>query len=613
MALNLSRNSKVFFTTNVDSTTGKVNAGGFYADNTYELQILDGFTFSQNTNSEAVTLSEAGSAPVRGQRNFNTSLAPADFSFSTYIRPKYESNVITAEESVLWNALFSSQNFKTTNSPLTITSGTLTVSYNNSTGILTVGGTNIGVSGNFVANDIVYVSGISAVTTTPSLSSAATTNYFNTVARVASVTTNTGITLEYIQPYTTAAVSAVTLTTANTIKLSKVVDNRVLIGGTDGTGTLSSLTYAHIAGATQGNLTIAGSSLPTLTVGDIYNVNLTGATISANTKSIIAPAIVDSSGSTSLVLKYLNPATTATTITGTTAVTLTKTSLVRYANATEASAFTYSTTATSDRHQLQKFGLVYIIDNVCYAIDNCVLTQATIDFALDGIATVAWTGQGTTVRKIADNVTATGGSFGNAIDSIVGKYTAKVDSGFKYITNKLSTAKLTSVNDLSNSGGVVVTKGDFINLAITGGSITINNNVTYLTPSILSIVNEPAQYFTGSRSITGTLTCYLKTGTSPTAGQIADTGELLSDMLKVVGNTTEPMFSLLMTVGGVGSNTPKLELDMPATVLAVPTIDAQQVVSTTINFTAEGSVLSGSSTSFDLTKTNDLTIRYYSN
>ena len=85
MALNLVRNSRVFFTSNVDSSTGVVATTGFTAANTYEIQVLDGFTFSQNTNADTVTISEAGVAPVRGQRAFNTSLAPVDFSFSNYL------------------------------------------------------------------------------------------------------------------------------------------------------------------------------------------------------------------------------------------------------------------------------------------------------------------------------------------------------------------------------------------------------------------------------------------------------------------------------------------------------------------------------------------------
>ena len=79
MSFNLIRNSRVFFTTNVNAETGVVAASGFLPANTREIQVLDGFSFSQNTTAETVTLNEAGAAPVRGQRSFNTALEPVDF------------------------------------------------------------------------------------------------------------------------------------------------------------------------------------------------------------------------------------------------------------------------------------------------------------------------------------------------------------------------------------------------------------------------------------------------------------------------------------------------------------------------------------------------------
>jgi len=117
MALNLLRNSRVFFTTNLDSS-GQVATSGHTTSTTREIQVLDGFSFSQNTGQETVTTNEAGVAPIRGQRSFNTSLEPVDWSFSTYVRPKYNEgatttagpdsdDVIDAEESVLWGAMSS--------------------------------------------------------------------------------------------------------------------------------------------------------------------------------------------------------------------------------------------------------------------------------------------------------------------------------------------------------------------------------------------------------------------------------------------------------------------------------------------------------------------------
>ena len=390
MALNLVRNSKVFFTTNVDSL-GKVLATGFDATNTHEIQVLDGFTFSQNTNSDTVTISEGGAAPVRGQRSFNTSLAPVDFSFSSYIRPAFDdaNSVVVAEEDVLWNAI---------------------------SGTAAIGNANAG-----------WVAGAS----------------------------------------------------------------------------YSSANFAH-----------------------------------------------------------------------------------------------------SNAHQLLKFGMIFIVDQVAYAVDNCSLNQVTIDFGLDAIATGAWTGQGTTLRQLGNGITAVGGNFGGT--GITGAYKVK-NTTANYITNKLSTVALSLVRDLKDAAGTTVAaSGATYTVAITGGSITINNNINYITPANLGTVNLPVTYYTGQRSITGTVNAYLKTGASETG-----TGKLLADMLTAATVTVEPMFAMAISVGG-GANAVKVVLDMPSAVLTIPTVDVQQVISTAINFTAQGSTGTGNSAVYDLTQTNDLTVKYYS-
>jgi hypothetical protein len=93
MSFNLLRNSRVFFTTAVGTSgaslgvIGGTGAAAITNANTREIQVLDGFGFSQNTTSETVTLNETGATPVRGQRTFNTQLDPVDFNMTTYIRP----------------------------------------------------------------------------------------------------------------------------------------------------------------------------------------------------------------------------------------------------------------------------------------------------------------------------------------------------------------------------------------------------------------------------------------------------------------------------------------------------------------------------------------------
>lgn len=481
--LNLVRNSRLFFTTNVDSA-GVVLATGTTATNTYEIQVLDGFTFSQNTNADVVTLSEAGVAPIRGQRSFNTSLAPVDFAMSTYMRPYNAGTSITAEESVLWNALLGAQDISTANTlTLGAVSTGVTYTWNNSTGIgtLTIAGS--AITGTLPAvGDVVVVGGIAS--TTP----AGHNDKLNAAGIVLTAST-TAVTIAMANPGT-INVTATTLATASTVKLYKSA-------------------WAPVV-ATQSYVSAAGSNL----------------------------------------------------------------------------------------NQLQKFGLIFVVDSVTYAVDNCAMNQVTLDFGLDAIATLAWTGQATALREIPTAVLS-GSTFSGGL---VGTVAAKNTSA-RYITNKLSTVSLSLVKDL---GGAAVA-GSAYAVALTGGSITINNNITYITPANLGVVNVPITYFMGTRSITGTLNAYLKTGTGA-----ASTGQLLQDMLAYASTSVEPMVTLSISVGG-GSNTTKVVVEMPAATISIPAIDVQQVVSTNINFTAQGFTpnTTANSSTFSLDKTSDLAVRYY--
>lgn len=597
MALNLVRNSKVFFTTNVDATTGILPYGGFGVKNTYELQVLDGFSFSQNTNAETVTLNESGSSPVRGQRSFNTSLAPVDFSFSTYIRPKNTGTIIAAEENLLWNALFSSKALINTADVIIGTGGTGSISgvtYTGATGTITISGTSLPTA-SLLVNDEVIINGLTATAGMVS----ERVNGYGTVA----TSSATSITI-VLNSFSNTATTITTPTTL-TVRRIREFTNATKIG-TGGTGTFTSVTYAFSAGVGTLSL-VGGASLPTFTVGDVVVVsNITGTiTGTVTLAQLNQPAVVKTSSATALTLELSNPPTgTLTSVSpSVTALTITKS-----AWAENGTAFSLVSTASSDINQLQKFGMLFLVDNIMYGIDNCALNEASIDFSIDGIATIAWTGQGTSLRRMTNSATpntatatAASGLFGGTM--VYGAYDQK-DTSANYITNRLSNIVLTSQNIVKDSvGTTVMAKGDDYTLAITGGNISINNNITYLTPELLGTVNIPTTYFQGTRAITGNITAYLKTGGT------RDTGELLTDLLSGSATNTEIMMSTLVNIGGTSG--PRISLDMPSTVLTIPTVDVQQVVSTSINFTAEGSAPDTVS-SFDLTKENDLTIRYYS-
>lgn len=474
MALNLSRNSKLYFTTNVVAATGVVNTSGFTSTNTFEIQVLDGFSFSQNTNQDTVTISEAGGSPVRGQRSFNSSLAPVDFSMSTYLRPYNATTSITAEESPLWNALFSASDISTANT-------------------ITVGGT---------------------------VSSAAYA-FNNTTGQGTITITGTGMTYSGVS-----------------------VGDWVVIGG---------LSHATDGVILNNSAVITALSATSITL-DLATPKAAGAAISSITIS---------------ALKFYKSAWAAV-----------------------ASNYSIVTSGGSNLNQLQKFGLIFVVDNAVYVLDNCAMNQATIDFGLDGIATVAWTGQATALNQSTAITAAalTAGALAKRTNA-------------QFITNKLSTVSLSLVNAIGTA-----TAGTSYAVALTGGSITINNNINYITPANLGVVNTPVTYYTGTRAISGTLNAYLKTGTG-----VGSTGQLLADMLAAASSTIEPMATLTINIGG-GANSTRVVVDMPSVSITIPSVDVQAVVSTAINFTAAGYVpnSTANANTFALDETNDIAIRYYS-
>lgn len=465
MSFNLSRNTRVFITTDVNATTGAVNTGALTAANTFELQVLDGYSFAQNTQNEVITISEGGATPTRGQQSFNTALDPVDWSFSTYIRPRL-STTITAEEKMLWAALSGTVAPQAALLPVgAITGGT----YVPATGVITFTGTAMTGTGVLAVGDIVTPVSFASV-------SGGAVSDFNTPIRItaASATSVTGV---------------------------------YLIAPTAGTPTFPATT------------------------------NFTRSSWAETTGN----------------------------------------ALVHFGD--------------SNKHQLMRFGVIFLVDGTAYVVDNAALDQASIDFGLDAIAMVAWTGKGTTLRQITGAV-AGASSF---TSGLTGTFTAKNTSA-AFIANKLSTLQMRS-----NIGGV---SGTTYSIAITGGNITIANNLTYLTPANLGVVNTPVTYFTGTRSISGSLTAYLR-------GISQGTSQLLTDMLAGAATDVAPSHFVQLELGGATSST-RVEFELNNAVLKIPTVNIEQVVSTQLEFTAQGhsAVLSASSTD-DLAASNEMFVRYY--
>ena len=189
-----------------------------------------------------------------------------------------------------------------------------------------------------------------------------------------------------------------------------------------------------------------------------------------------------------------------------------------------------------------------------YKIAGCCVNSAAIDFDIDGIATINWSGFG----KIISEESALPTSSTTIINE-------GVSGTGNFIRNRLTTLQAAG-----NAGGSSVTYG----LTLTGGNITFENNISFLTPETLGVVNQPLGHVTGTRSVSGNFTCYLNAESNASADLfeniIEDTDQIVND------------FSLTFNIGG--ASTPKVAITVPNAHLEVPTHSIDDIISIETNF-----------------------------
>ncbi len=201
-----------------------------------------------------------------------------------------------------------------------------------------------------------------------------------------------------------------------------------------------------------------------------------------------------------------------------------------------------------------------------YQITNGVLNEASIDFDLEGLATISWSGMGSTLTE-----TTTGGT-DNAplVRTATNCIYEGVDATNNFIANKLTTVTLDPTNSQTGLPDAAYT------IALTGGNITFSNNISFLTPEELSVINTPFRHVTGARSISGSLTCYLDE-----AG--AHSADLFQDLSEATSLLTNE-FALNVSVGG--ATAPKAVFSLPRAHLGVPTHSIEDIISLEITFDA---------------------------
>jgi hypothetical protein len=231
-----------------------------------------------------------------------------------------------------------------------------------------------------------------------------------------------------------------------------------------------------------------------------------------------------------------------------------------------------------------------------YKIEKCVVNEVTMDFDIDGIATLNWSGFGSIISQPPayaqdaapttsvigsvwlDTNHATAGQifFAKTADfaQTIEPFVAGISLTTNYIKNKLSSLDVTSSDITGTPNNYVLT--------LTGGNITISNNITYITPETLGVVNQPIGHVTGTRSVSGNFTCYL----DPKGTAVTGSADLFEDSIEGTTNVTTDV-DLDFSIGGnIDANGPSVNFRMNHCHIEIPQHSIDDVISLETNFHA---------------------------
>lgn len=346
--------------------------------------------------------------------------------------------------------------------------------------------------------------------------------------------------------------------------------------------TVTSWTYT--AGATTTDVTLTVSAHP-FKVGDQITVSGLAATGGTN----LPNGTYTITAITNTTIKYTHSTvTTGTTPTGgkivSTSATGTATALDFFAT-------------NSNKTRLGTFDLYFVLgankattahvypsDEVTtiYKIADCVVNEATVNFEIDGITTVSWSGMGTKISELA-SITLNSGNYTLQTTNTI---TGTTDNGktMTTATGNMIRNRLTALNLVG-----VTPNAKTYSITLTGGSITISNNINFLTPETIGVVNQPLGHVVGTRSVSGNFTAYVDELTNSTI-------DLYQDLLGATTTITNK-FQLQFFVGGKADASnpvgPGILFDMGQCHLEIPTVNIDDVIGLEVNFTALPSTISG--------------------
>ena len=286
--------------------------------------------------------------------------------------------------------------------------------------------------------------------------------------------------------------------------------------------------------------------------------------------------------------------------------------------------------AQSNVAQLSTFNLYFVLGNAnrtVMKLEGCVVGEASLDFDIDGIATIAWSGNaanvldftGSTIEATSAPAITANTKDGTQIEvgdvfldtdashklqivtvkpgsgnvTLGGYVNEAIDTTTNFIRNRLTVLTVTPTSQDPDSDGTPELEANY-SLTLTGGSVTISNNITFITPEEIGTVNVPIGHVTGTRNVSGSFTCYLTEDTATTNAS----RDFFED-LRAITNVVTNSFALVFKIGGATGT--GLELNMATSHVEIPTHAIEDVISLETNFQALPSTIDG---------TDELTLTY---
>ena len=297
---------------------------------------------------------------------------------------------------------------------------------------------------------------------------------------------------------------------------------------------------------------------------------------------------------------------------------------------------------------------------ICYKLSKIAINEASIDFDIDGVAQINWSGFASDIEDITktvvvntamDNTAAlvidggtlvaadderrihgTGMDADVTIDAFTNGTSATLSSAqtladntilhllgpeatiFEGIdqTNNFIRNRLTKVIVVPNSDPEIALEAAYT-LTLTGGNITLSNNITYLTPEELGTVNIPIGHVTGARAFGGSMTCYL----TETTDDVISSRDFFQDLTsEAQRSAVSNDFNLEFLIGGGTITDPTLAsatctdanlagtalaINFPSCHVSIPTHSIEDVITLETTFMALPSTIGGA---------DEVTMRY---